>query len=73
MKQFLAIFTTALFLLSCQNQADSSWQTLTFKADKALLTHINLGDTAHNHGDGSAWESPLRDTVGNIVGEAYGF
>jgi hypothetical protein len=73
MKQFLAIFTAALFLLSCQNQADSSWQTLTFKADKALLTHVNLGDTAHNHGDVSAWESPLRDTVGNIVGEAYGF
>jgi hypothetical protein len=73
MKQFLAIFTAALFLLSCQNQADSSWQTLTFIADKALLTHVNLGDTAHGHGDGMAFEGVLKDTAGATVGEVLGW
>jgi hypothetical protein len=73
MKQFLAIFTAALFLLSCQNQADSSWQTLTFIADKAFLTHVNIGDSAHGHGDGTAFEGVLKDTAGATVGEVLGW
>ncbi|MEN9371295.1 MAG: hypothetical protein RLZZ64_370 [Bacteroidota bacterium] len=73
MKQFLTIFTAVLFLLSCQNQADSSWQTLTFIADKAFLTHVNLGDTSHGHGDGTAFEGVLKDTAGATVGEVLGW
>jgi hypothetical protein len=73
MKQFLTIFTAVLFLLSCQNQADSSWQTLTFIADKEFLTHVNLGDSAHGHGDGTAFEGVLKDTAGATVGEVLGW
>jgi hypothetical protein len=73
MKQFLAIFIAAFFLLSCQNQSSSAWQTLTFIQDKSLLTHINLGDSAHGHGDGMAFEAVLRDTAGTVVGEVLGW
>ena len=72
MKQFLAIFTAALFLLSCQNQTGSAWQTLTFIQDQPLLTHVNLGDSAHGHGDGMAFEAVLKDTTGAAVGEVLG-
>jgi hypothetical protein len=73
MKQFLAIFTAAFFLVSCQNQSSSAWQTLKFIQDKPFLTHINLGDTAHGHGDGMAYESILKDTTGTVVGEVLGW
>ena len=73
MKQFLVIFSAAFFLLSCQNQSRSAWQTLTFIQDKSLLTHINLGDSAHGHGDGMAFEAVLRDTAGTVVGEVLGW
>jgi hypothetical protein len=73
MKQFLAIFTAAFFLLSCQNQSGSAWQTLTYTQDKPLLTHVNLGDTAHGHGDGMAYEAILKDTAGTAVGEVLGW
>jgi len=73
MKQILAIFTAAFFLLSCQNQTGSAWQTLTYIQDKPLLTHVNLGDTAHGHGDGMAYEATLKDTTGTTVGEVLGW
>ena len=73
MKQFLAIFTAAFFLLSCQNQTGSAWQTFTYMQDKPLLTHINLGDSAHGHGDGMAFEAVLKDTAGKAVGEVLGW
>ena len=73
MKQFLAIFTAALFLLSCQNQTGSAWQTLTYIQDKPVLIHVNLGDTAHGHGDGMAFEAVLKDTTGKAVGEVLGW
>ena len=73
MKQFLAIFTAAFFLLSCQNQSSSTWQTLTYTQDKPLLTHVNLGDTSHGHGDGMAYEAILKDTAGTAVGEVMGW
>jgi hypothetical protein len=73
MKQFLAIFAAAFFLLSCQNQTGSTWQTLTFIADKAFLTHVNIGDSAHGHGDGTAFEGVLKDTAGAKVGEVLGW
>ena len=73
MKQFLVIFSAVFFLLSCQNQAGSDWQTLTFTQDKPFLTHVNLGDTAHGHGDGMAYEAVLKDTAGKPVGEVLGW
>jgi ABC-type Fe3+-hydroxamate transport system substrate-binding protein len=73
MKQFLVIFTAAFFLLSCQNQTGSAWQTLTFIQDTPLMTHVNLGDTAHAHGDGMAFEAVLKDTTGTPVGEVLGW
>jgi len=73
MKQFLAIFAAAFFLLSCQNQTGSTWQTLTFSQEKPLLTNVNLGDTAHGHGDGMAFEAVLKDTTGTAVGEVLGW
>ena len=73
MKQFLAIFAAAFLLLSCQNQTGSTWQTLTFLTDKPLFTHVNLGDTAHGHGDGMAFETVLKDTTGTAVGEVLGW
>ena len=73
MKQFLVIFTAAFFLLSCQNQTGSAWQTLTFIQEKPFLTHVNLGDTAHGHGDGMAYEATLKDTTGTTVGEVLGW
>ncbi len=73
MKQVLVIFTAAFFLLSCQNQSSSAWQTMTFIQDKPFLTHVNLGDTAHGHGDGMAFEAVLKDTAGTAVGEVLGW
>ncbi len=73
MKQFLVIFTAAFFLLSCQNQTGSDWQTLTFIQEKPILTNVNLGDTAHGHGDGMAFEAVLKDTAGTEVGEVLGW
>jgi hypothetical protein len=73
MKQVILVFATTIYLLSCQNQPISKWETLKFIQDNPMLTHLNLGDTAHGHGDGMAWEAPLRDTLGNIVGEAMGW
>ncbi len=73
MKQLLVIFSAAFFLLSCQNQTESTWQTLTFTQDQPFLTHLNLGDTAHGHGDGMAFEAVLKDTTGTAVGEVLGW
>jgi hypothetical protein len=73
MKQFLIILTAAFFLLSCQNQSGSSWQSMTFLVDKPLLTHINLGDTANSHGDAIAYEQVLRDSTGKVIGEVLGW
>lgn len=73
MKKMLVLFSTALFILSCQNQVDSGWQKLTFIQEKPLLTHVNLGDTAHSHGDGMAFEAILKDTSGTKVGEVLGW
>ena len=73
MKQFLVIFSAAIFLLSCQNQAGSTWQTITFTQEKPSLTYLNLGDTIQDQGDGMAFEAVLKDTAGNNVGEVLGW
>jgi hypothetical protein len=73
MKQFLVLSTAVFFLFSCKNQVNTEWQKLTFIQDKPHLTHLNLGDPAHSHGDGMAYEAPIRDTAGNVVGEILGW
>jgi hypothetical protein len=73
MKQIILVFATAIYLLSCQNQPVSKWETLKLIQDNPLVTQINLGDPAHGHGDGTAFEARLRDTLGNIVAEALGW
>jgi hypothetical protein len=73
MKQIVLVIATTIFLLSCQNQPASKWETLKFIQGNPHLTTVNLGDSAHGHGDGRAWEATLRDTLGNNVGEAMGW
>ena len=73
MKQIILVFSTAIFLLSCQNQPASKWETLKFIQGNPHLTTVNLGDSAYGHGDGRAWEATLKDTLGNKVGEAMGW
>jgi len=73
MKKIIVLLTTALFIISCQNQANKGWQTLTFIQEKPLMTHVNLGDTSLSHGDGMAYEAILKDTSGATVGEVLGW
>ena len=73
MKQIILLLATAIYLLSCQNQPAEKWETLEFILGKRQLTILNLGDSAHGHGDGRAWEATLSDTLGNIVGDAFGW
>lgn len=73
MKQLFVVFLAAFFLMSCQKQSGTTWQTLKFIQEKPLLTHVNLGDTAHGHGDGMAFEAVLKDTTGTAVGEVLGW
>ena len=73
MKQILIIFSAALLLLSCQNQSSSRWTIIKFIQGEPNLVHLNLGDSAHGHGDGTAFEAPLMDTSGVEVGEVLGW
>jgi len=73
MKQIILVFATAIYLLSCQNQPASKWETLKFIQTNPSVTYINLGDSALGHGDGRAWEATLKDTMGNIVGDVIGW
>jgi hypothetical protein len=58
--------------LSCQNQPAEKWETLKFQG-YPRLTSLNLGDSAHGHGDGTAFEGVLKDTAGATVGEVLGW
>ena len=73
MKQIILVFAFAIFLLSCQNQQASKWETFKYIQGNTHLTNVNLGDSAHGHGDGRAWEATLTDTLGNKVGEVLGW
>ena len=73
MRNLFLLVIASLFILSCQNKPISKWETLKFIQEKPVLTHINLGDTAHGHGDAMAFESILKDTTGKVVGEELGW
>ena len=36
---------------------------------KPKITIVNLGDSSHGHGDGTAYEGELMDSSGKVVGE----
>jgi hypothetical protein len=73
MKQLLIIFSSALFILSCQNKPVSKWSTIKFITGQSTWVHLNLGDSSHGHGDGTAFEAPIMDTSGVEVGELLGW
>ena len=73
MKQLLIIFSSALFILSCQNKPVSKWSTIKFITGQSTWVHLNLGDSSHGHGDGTAFEAPIMDTSGIEVGELLGW
>lgn len=72
MKNLSLLLFVALFLVSCQ-QPSSTWTTIKFIQEKPIMAHLNLGDTANSHGDGMAFEAPIKDTAGNEVGEVLGW
>jgi hypothetical protein len=69
------LFSAFVFslLTGCKQESQSSWQTIKFIQDKPALVHLNLGDTAHSHGDGMAFEAVIKDTAGNVAGEVMGW
>ena len=67
MKQLLIVFSAVLMMIGCQNKSVKKWETLKFIHEKPALTHLNLGDTAHDHGDAMAFESVLKDTTADLV------
>jgi hypothetical protein len=73
MKNLGLLFVASLFILSCQNQSVSKWNTIKFVTGQSAWVHLNLGDSAHGHGDGTAFEAPLMDTSGVEVGELLGW
>lgn len=73
MKQFLVIFSAALFMLSCQNQSSSKWTTIKFIQENPTLVNLSMVDTAESHGDGMAFEAAIKDTSGNNIGEVLGW
>lgn len=72
MKHLFTLFLISIVFVSCQ-QSSSKWTTITFIQDKPALVHLNLGDTAHSHGDGMAFEAVINDTAGNNMGEVLGW
>lgn len=72
MKKFFLLAAAFCFIMGCQEQSDSSWFTEKYTMDIPALVNLNLGDSSHSHGDQHFWEGVLRDTVGNVVGEALG-
>lgn len=73
MKKLSLIVIVFSVLLSCQSTSTSKWTTINFVQEKPFLVHLNLGDTAHSHGDGMAFEALIKDTAGNDVGEVLGW
>jgi hypothetical protein len=72
MKNLFTLLLLSIVFVSCQ-QSSSKWTTITFIQEKPALVHLNLGDTAHSHGDGMAFEAAIKDTAGNKVGEVLGW
>jgi hypothetical protein len=63
---FLLLISTAL-LASCQSS--SKWETMKLYNGTPSITVINLGDSTHGHGDGTAYEGELMDSTGKVIGE----
>ena len=69
------LFSAFVFslLTGCKQESESNWQTIKFIQDKPVLVHLNLGDTAHSHGDGMAFEAVIKDTAGQVAGDVMGW
>jgi hypothetical protein len=72
MKKISILLSTFCFLIGCQDQSDSNWVIEKYIMDSPKLTYLNLGDSSQSHGDELFYEANLRDTAGNVVGEALG-
>ncbi len=64
--QFLLLLSF-LFLISCNRS--SEWMSMKLYNGKPNMTIVNLGDSLHGHGDGTAYEGDLMDSTGKVVGE----
>jgi hypothetical protein len=73
MKNLFVIVSSAILIVSCKNQSVSEWQTVVLKQENQALTNLNLGDSTEDQGDGTAYEAPIKDTTGKIVGEVIGW
>jgi len=72
-KQSIIAASISVMVMSCQEQSASKWTRMKFIQDKPILTHLNLGDSAHGHGDGMAFEAAISDTLGNEIGKVIGW
>ena len=72
MKNLFTLLLLSIVFVSCQSTA-SKWTTIKFIQEKPVLVHLKLGDNAHSHGDGMAFEAAIKDTTGNNVGEVLGW
>lgn len=72
MKKIFLLFLTVCILMGCQEQSGSNWVVETYIMDSPKVVNLNFGDSSQSHGDQLFFEGILRDTVGNIVGEALG-
>ena len=49
--------------------AKSPWTLMKLYNGKPNITIVNLGDTSHGKGDGTAYEGDLMDSTGKVIGE----
>lgn len=67
MRAIFSLLISIIILGSCQSS--SQWETMKLYNGKPSITVINLGDSTHGHGDGTAYEGELMDSTGKVVGE----
>ena len=67
MRILFLLFVPILIMGSCQSS--SQWQTMKLYNGKPAITVVNLGDSSHGHGDGTAYEGELMDSTGKVIGE----
>lgn len=73
MKNLLILLFVGLLAVGCQQSSSSKWTTIKLIQGEPILVNLNLGDTSQTHGDGMAFEAPIKDTAGNPVGEVLGW